>query len=291
MKNAKCLICDSHKLKKLKGYYEKHELVRCENCKLTFMENIPNEELLAKHYSNYSYNSEGYYSPLTKNSYNRLLDEFEKYRKTNKILDVGCGRGWFLIEAKKRGWNVYGTEFSDTAVEICESNGISIKKGAIKSDSFTNSEFDIITSFEVIEHINNPNEQIQLFNKFLRKGGLLYLTTPNFNCYLRFLLKSDYSVIEYPEHLIYFTRSTLNRLLTKNNFSRLRILTTGASFTRFNTSKNKGKTKLVANNTADERVRQFIDGKWYMEVIKYSTNILLNITSLGMSLKSYHIKK
>ncbi len=119
-------------------------------------------------------------SPLTIESYNVLLDEFEKYRKTNKILDVGCGRGFFLTQAKKRGWEVYGTEYSPKAVELCASNGIDMKTGKLSTDLFNIKDFDIITSFEVLEHINNPNEELKHINNLLRKGGLFYCTTPKF---------------------------------------------------------------------------------------------------------------
>ncbi|MCH8330091.1 MAG: hypothetical protein IH946_01715, partial [Bacteroidetes bacterium] len=78
-------------------------MIKCKDCGFVFMEKIPTLEELNAHYENYSYDSEGYLSPLTIKSYNLLLDEFEKYRKTNKLLDVGCGRGWFLQEAKITG--------------------------------------------------------------------------------------------------------------------------------------------------------------------------------------------
>src|SRR5947207_2946364 len=113
--HTKCLICDSHKISPLKGY-EKHDLAKCKNCGFVFMRAIPTIEELKNHYDTYSYDETQYLSPLTIDSYNSLLDEFEKFRKTNKILDVGCGVGFFLETAKKRGWEVYGTEYSKKAI-------------------------------------------------------------------------------------------------------------------------------------------------------------------------------
>jgi len=110
--HTECLICKSQKIKQLSDYYESKGLVKCEKCGFVYMEKIPTIEDLNSHYETYSYSSEQYLSPLTIESYNVLLDEFEKYRKTNKILDVGCGRGFFLTQAKKRGWEVYGTEYT-----------------------------------------------------------------------------------------------------------------------------------------------------------------------------------
>ena len=179
-----CLICEESNLEKFKGYFPKHPLVSCKNCGFVFMSQIPSLNELDKYYSSYSYENGGYLSPLTIKSYQTLLDEFEKYRVSNRILDVGCGRGWFLEEAKKRGWEVFGTEYSSTAVNLCESKGILMKSGKLDPKSFdTTKEFDVITSFEVLEHINNPIEELQNIKKLLRKGGLFYCTTPNFNSF------------------------------------------------------------------------------------------------------------
>ena len=235
--NTKCLICQSDQLKKLAAYYEKHRLIKCTACSFVFMELIPSLETLNNHYGKYSYASEGYLSPQTIKSYNKLLDEFEKYRSTNKLLDVGCGRGWFLQEAKKRGWKVYGTEYSETAVQLCRDNGIEMISGKLEPDSFEKNEFDIITSFEVIEHINNPLEELENIHGFLRKDGLFYCTTPNFNSLLRYYLKEKYNVIEYPEHLSYYTKKTLNNVLKKSGFTPVKFQSTGISISRFNTSR------------------------------------------------------
>ena len=120
--------------------------------------------------------------------YNELLDIFERYRKTSNILDIGCGVGYFLEEAKKRNWNVYGTEYSEQAVNICTEKGLNVKKGTTSSINFDKEFFDIITSFEVIEHINNPLEEIQSIYNILRDDGIFYLTTPNINSITRLLL-------------------------------------------------------------------------------------------------------
>ena len=81
-----------------------------------------------------------------------------------------------------------------------------------------NFKFDIITSFEVVEHINNPKEEINNYNQILRKGGLFYCTTPNFNSLSRRILKAKWNTICYPEHLSYYTIKTLTKLLKDTNF-------------------------------------------------------------------------
>jgi 2-polyprenyl-3-methyl-5-hydroxy-6-metoxy-1,4-benzoquinol methylase len=254
------------------------------------MEKIPSLEELSKHYSSYSYSSEGYLSPLTINSYNILLDEFEKYRKTNRLLDVGCGRGWFLEEARKRGWEVYGTEYSDVAVELCEKKGINMKKGQLNPDSFDLKEFDVITSFEVIEHINNPNEELNNIQTLLRKGGLFYCTTPNFNSLLRYYLKAEYNVIGYPEHLSYYTKRTLINSAKRHHLKKIKFLSTGISITRIKTSKKTSTEKLISKESSDEKLRENINKKWYLGLAKNVINSALTLSKTGMSLKGYFVK-
>ena len=181
-----CILCGSHPLHKIKGY-EQHHLIKCNACKFVFCEPIPSIDELEEHYKGYGRND--YLSPITIKRYNQILDSFEPYRKTNKLIDVGCGIGYFLEVAKKRGWEVYGTEFTNEAIQICSEKGIKMKKGILDPENYMPEEFDIITSFEVIEHINNPIYELNSFHKLLRKGGLVYVTTPNFNSLLRYRLK------------------------------------------------------------------------------------------------------
>lgn len=289
-KNTECLVCGSKKLSPLKGYYELHQLIFCSSCSFVFVEQIPPVEELNTYYSDYTYTTESYLSPLTIKSYNRLLDEFEPYRKTNKILDLGCGMGYFLAQAKKRGWDVYGSEYSAAAIPYCEAEGIKMTEGQLQIHAFNTGEFDIITSFEVIEHLNNPKDEVALIHHFLRNGGLFYCTTPNFNSYLRYYLKAEYNIIAYPEHLSFYTRKTLGLLFKNNGFKKLKIRTTGISITRIKTSKNLSDEKYVSPESADEKIRVLVNNP-LLQVVKVMANGLLSVLGIGMTLKGYFVKK
>jgi 2-polyprenyl-3-methyl-5-hydroxy-6-metoxy-1,4-benzoquinol methylase len=214
--HSRCLITNAQDLYPLKGY-EKNYLVKSKSSGFVFCSKIPTDEEILKHYTNYPIGY-GVDSAITTIRINEVLDGFEKFRKTNNMLDVGCGPGLFLIEAKKRGWEVYGTEFTDNQLAYLHDKGINTLKGKLTNDSFEDELFDVIISSEVIEHINNPLEEMKHFHRLLRKGGLVYITTPNFNAIERFLLKGDYAIIEYPEHLCYYTPKTIDLLLTNNGF-------------------------------------------------------------------------
>jgi 2-polyprenyl-3-methyl-5-hydroxy-6-metoxy-1,4-benzoquinol methylase len=290
-RHTHCLVCESKQLEKIPRYYEANGLIRCCNCRFVFMERIPSLQELSDHYGTYAYDGEGFISPITIQVYHDLLDEFEKYRQSGKLLDVGCGRGYFLTEAKKRGWKVYGTEYSDTAVKICSANGIEMKQGKLNPSDFSEKDFDVITSFEVIEHINNPNEELQNIVSLLRKGGLFYCTTPNFNSLMRYYLKTNYNVIGYPEHLSYYTKSTLTKVTKRNGLQSVKFLSTGISITRIKTSQKKSTERLISQESSDEKLRQQINRKWYLGLTKKLVNWLLTITNTGMSLKGYYVKK
>jgi 2-polyprenyl-3-methyl-5-hydroxy-6-metoxy-1,4-benzoquinol methylase len=286
--HSSCLICNSTALKPLKGYEASH-LCKCKSCGFVFAQAIPTMEELEKHYEGYSRND--YLSPVTIKRYNELLDYFEQFRKTGKLIDVGCGIGYFLEEAKKRGWEVYGTEYTDEAIQICESKGITMKKGKLNPADFKSESFDIITSFEVIEHINNPQEEIQNFNQILRKGGLVYMTTPNWNALLRYRLKAAYNVIVYPEHLSYYTPRTIKLLFKSLGFKASKVLTTGISITRLKTSKGTSDQAYISETSDDEKLRNKIEGNKLLQFAKSTVNKSLTAFGVGGSLKGYFIKK
>ena len=282
-----CILCGSDILLKIQGY-EKHHLVKCKDCKFVFCQPIPPIEELEKLYENYGRND--YLSPTTIKRYNQILDSFELYRKTNKLIDVGCGVGYFLEVAKKKGWGVYGTEFTDKAIQICSAKGIKMKKGILYPGNYTSEEFDIITSFEVIEHINNPIHELNSFHKVLRKGGLVYATTPNFNSLLRYGLKSSYDNICYPEHLSYYTPKTLKKVFIHTGFNPIKIESTGISISRLKKSKGVGDQKIISPSSDDEKIRNQIENKRHLRMLKKIINITLTVAGKGDALKGWFIK-
>ena len=266
-------------------------MCKCGNCSMVFSRRIPTLKELEDHYRDYSYDKEVFVSPVTIARYNELLDEFEKYRKNNLLLDVGCGVGLFLKVAIDRGWKVYGTEYSDKAIEICQAKGINMKKGVLQATDFEGLQFDVVTSFEVIEHINNPDPEMKNIDTLLRPGGLFYCTTPNFNALARFYLKADYNIIKYPEHLSFYTPNTIKFLCKRFGLKPLKVLTTGISFSRLSRSINKASTEpVVGAASKDEKVRQTIEGNKSLIVLKQLANAVFNITGTGSALKGYFEK-
>jgi len=287
--HSNCLICKSTNLKLLNNY-NKSFLIKCEECRFIFSHKKPSQSELITHYDNYT--REDYLSPITIKRYNELLDLMDDYRETNNILDMGCGVGYFLEEAKKRGWNVYGTEFTDDAIEICKNKKIKVYKGTLQEVEFDPSYFDIITSFEVIEHINNPREELNIISKILREGGLFYCTTPNFNSISRRYLKQKWNNILYPEHLSYYTVNTLKKVLLTSGLKPIKHLTTGISFSRIQTSKDGKEIGIaVSPESIDEQLRNKFEKNIFYSGLKKIINSLLSLFSLGDTIKIFAIKK
>ncbi|HPM29490.1 MAG TPA: class I SAM-dependent methyltransferase [Chryseolinea sp.] len=282
-----CLLCSSPSLQALTGY-EKDYLVKCSSCSFVFCQRKPTTDELKAHYALYP--RANTISEITLKRYDELLNAFEPYRKTNNIIDVGCGDGFFLEAAKKREWNVFGTEFTPEAIEVCERKGIQMTMSPLNPNYYNPDFFDVITSFEVIEHINTPNQELNSFSSILRNGGLVYVTTPNFNSISRNILKSKWNMIQYPEHLSYYTVPTLSSLFRKNNFKKINISTTGISINRLRASSHSENSKVQSVNV-DEALRQKTEDRIIFRVIKTSLNTMLNITQKGDALKAFFQKQ
>lgn len=294
--HKRCIHCGSDRLKRMERYVDA-ALVRCQKCKLVFSERIPTSDELAEYYRNYGLNSD--LSPITRDRYKRLLDKWEPYRDTNRILDVGCGVGHFLDIAREMKWEVYGTELSEGAYATCLSKGIKMHHGLVEDAPFDAGSFDVVVSIEVIEHINTPQVDLKAFHRLLRPGGLLYVTTPNFGSLSSRILKENYNVVTYPEHLTYYTPKTLSRVLRANGFSRNKLITDGIIVWRLLASRKKpitsggssGNPGKKTVGTRDEELRETIERNVILRMLKYAINQVLNLTRLGDAMKASYEKR
>lgn len=276
-----CAVCKSQRLGPLSAYRRAH-LVRCRSCGLVFAGWRPTDEELASNYEGYS--RADYDSPITRQRYQELLDGFERYRRTNRILDMGCGIGFFLEEVQRRGWEVHGSEFEPRALEINRAKGLRCVQAPIDIDTFEPDSFDVITAFEVVEHLRDPLAEAAVIARTLRPGGLFYLTTPNFASLSRRLLGSRWSIITYPEHLLYFTPSTLNLWLGHFGFVPVKVTTTGISLARLR--RGVGASTPTAQSS-DEQLRAQIERWPTLRAAKKAANLALGVTQTGDTIKGH----
>ncbi len=294
---ALCPNCSTENIDPLLGFETKH-LSTCRACHLVFDRRIPSPEDLRNFYQTYAYTARKVCPPATIDSYQSLLDSFEGWRSNNRILDVGCGQGDFLLSARKRGWEVFGTEYSPAAVKLCRDEGLSVLEGPLSLDAFHGLDFDLVTSFEVFEHINNGAKEISTIASKLRPGGLLYLTTPNFNALLRHLEKQDFKMIAYPEHITFYTPTSIVALARQAGLSVHRVATTGLAPGRLKAALwHRGKrqagdavhtSQAWRRDTAD--LREKIRLSRGLQLTKAVVDRLLMAAGMGDTLKAWLVK-
>ncbi|GAB4132199.1 MAG: hypothetical protein Fur0041_03270 [Bacteroidia bacterium] len=282
-----CTLCFSKDIHELDASYRHAWLVKCRQCGFVFSGRIPEYDELIAHYAKYQRGEA--ISPITVKRYEELLQTFSNKIKGRTILDVGCGNGDFLDVAASKKWNVYGTEFDPIAVDLCKQKKINIFSGTLKDFDLTD-QLDVITSFEVMEHINNPDEEIQRIHQLLKPGGLFYFTTPNFNSFSRRFLKGKWNVIEYPEHLSYFSPSVIDNTLRGAGFEKIYLKTTGISIQRFRTSlKNTPHGSTTSN--ADQSFRANAEKNILLKGVKNLANFILSSTNSGDTIKGLYRKR
>lgn len=112
----------------------------------------------------------------------KLKLRFPKLRSKAICLDAGCGLGAFLVLANLSGYNFFGYDLDENALDIAKKllkeNGLSSKK--ISRSSNFNKKFDLITSFEVVEHVSNTSRYIKILRKIISDKGVLFIETPNY---------------------------------------------------------------------------------------------------------------
>lgn len=271
-------------------------LSRCGHCKLVFDRRIPSAEELSAFYGTYSYSGLRPCPAATVSSFRRLLKSFEPYRASGRVLDVGCGQGDFLAEAAGFGWKGYGVEFSPAAVALCRARGLTVETGELNRGTFDGLDFDIVTSFEVFEHFSNANEQMAIIRERLRPGGLLYLTTPNWNAALRFVERVEFKMICYPEHICFYTRSSMSALAKRHGFVVKRIRTTGLDVGRLKSAMKKGEARNEVSGRATERsntqdFRTRIEGSRSLKALKTAVDGVISLVGVGDTLKCFLEKR
>jgi SAM-dependent methyltransferase len=135
------------------------------------------------------------------------------------LLDVGCGNGDFLASLRERGWEVFGTDFSNAACEFARAKGISVHQGPLASAGFSDKLFDVVTLWHVLEHLPDPTAELIEIRRILRDDGLLIIQVPNSKSITLKLTGIHWLPLDLPRHLQHFTPLTLNQLLKQTGFT------------------------------------------------------------------------
>ena len=148
----------------------------------------------------------------------KILERIEKLTSKGKLLDLGSSAGFFLAEAKSRGWETTGLESSSWSKKYAEKHfGLTVYDQPLEKLSWQPESFDAVTMLDVIEHLTGPREVLSEVKKILKPNGVFVITTPNINSLAAKLTKEKwYAVL--PGHLFYFSPNTLEKTLLITGF-------------------------------------------------------------------------
>ena len=234
-----CMICSGTDLRPC---YEltKHRIVGCARCGMLFNETFHEdaafrEGLFEKEYYDdvqsqaFRNRLDGIAHDPSVSVYRHYLEEAEKTVAPGRVLDVGCAFGTFLKVARDRGWQPSGVEVSQYSSAAARKRwGLDVFTGDLSDAPLDNESFDLITFWDVIEHVLDPRRALERAWRLLRPGGCVLVTTDNFDCFISSLgslayrasighLKFPVERFFIPHNACYFTPATWNWLCAQVN--------------------------------------------------------------------------
>jgi len=142
----------------------------------------------------------------------KLIDSFKTSSKN--ILDVGSGTGDFLKVCKNNSWSVFGVEPNLDARNIAAKKGITLQENL---SELKNIQFDVITLWHVLEHVEDLSAYISILNKLLCKDGKLLIAVPNFKSEDANYYKEFWAAFDVPRHLWHFSQTSIFKLFSSEN--------------------------------------------------------------------------
>jgi 2-polyprenyl-3-methyl-5-hydroxy-6-metoxy-1,4-benzoquinol methylase len=202
-------------------YLLKHQLklVRCDRCSMIYTNPVPAAFASGSYYDNSG--ADYYLSPTKLESdyagvrFERELRFFRRHCASGSVLDVGCSSGGFLFQLGKKcpgAYDLTGTDISGPALDYAESRGVRVVRGDFLGQDSCGCRFDAVTFWAVLEHLVDPRAFLEKARSMLKPPGLVFVLVPNMQSLAARLLGARYRYI-YPQHLNYFTKATLTKMV------------------------------------------------------------------------------
>lgn len=222
----KCVLCGKNKGELFLTWKKKYELYACPNCGAVSANITLPPTLLDDTYNTNVYYEKFKQEILRHFEYRKQTQGQERYRyiverlklnpKKVRILDVGCGGGVFLSALKDQGVSAKGLEINPAQVRYCRSIGLDVTGTPLNEEK--DKTYNVITMFDVLEHLSNPIETIRLVQRKLKPGGYLVAYTPNIHS-LAYRLMSDKQNTLLPfEHFCFFNDRSFKYLARRTGF-------------------------------------------------------------------------
>lgn len=234
MITIKCPLC---KIDDTKNLYFKDgfKIVRCNKCGLIYV----NPRLLKKELIEY-YSSREYFicskrerndryldyvkyhsTGKAKNKFPKLITKIEKYKTKGRLLDIGCAVGFLVRISQEKGWESFGIDLSEWAIKYAREKLElkNVQQGDLGDIKFESNFFDVVVMVDVLEHVQDPAEDIKEVQRILKPGGLLYIETINFGNFItKYLIRDKFVHMVPTGHLTYFEKKHLMEILKSLGF-------------------------------------------------------------------------
>lgn len=243
LETAVCPLCRSDSLTRKTYDFDPFRVVHCAACGLWYLSPRVKEQHLTDAYKQDAYyeagsefgytNADGGYEcrcTAIRAASRTFLKRMAALGLTGgRLLEVGCGYGYFLMEAKNYFQVVAGLDYSEKAVDKTRQVGIAAFRGGI-DEIPAGQIFDVIVAVNVIEHVYQPVKFVQDLLKHLAPRGWLVLSTPMMNSFWRRILGRRWPSFLLPEHVAYYDQHTLKDLYSRCGISEVHALPSSYKF-------------------------------------------------------------
>jgi SAM-dependent methyltransferase len=195
------------------GRQENYTLLRCPGCSLVWLSQPPAPSEMHRHYT------EAYdrlISASGRNAPHRWRERkktLAQYKQSGALLDLGCSSGSFLQSLPSGSWELSGIEMSAESARNAEaSSGAKVFVGEVLEASFAPESFDVITCFDVLEHLYEPRKVMARVAEWLKPGGVFYVLVPNIDSAEARVFGSYWHGLELPRHLFHYSPASLKLL-------------------------------------------------------------------------------
>jgi 2-polyprenyl-3-methyl-5-hydroxy-6-metoxy-1,4-benzoquinol methylase len=204
----------------------RYSVRQCCRCRLGVTDPQPSEDALLRLYQPEYYRTaeQGPQTPLMR--LGRFLvrqvlrghDPLLGTAQQGRILDIGCGNGEFLRRMGELGWETYGTDSSPAAVQLARRFANDVRMARASEPLFDDNQFDVVTMFNVFEHVPDPIETLAEVHRILKNGGTLVLEVPNFQSLTFRIVGTNWMGLDVPRHLYHYSPDALIALAQSQGF-------------------------------------------------------------------------
>jgi SAM-dependent methyltransferase len=207
-----------------------YELRRCTACGLVFVEPRLADPTLATLYDQDFYFStgwpyRGFAEWIMREIQRTRRRRVQRYVPSGSLLDVGCGDGRFVRHMAEHGWQATGVDFSAAALTLAQSRDSAARflYGSLFDHDFEPASVDLVTLWQVLEHIGEPREFLGRCRDLMRPGGVFVAAVPNIEGLSARLTGERWWGLDVPRHLVHYSPRTLCHGLEEAGFTVLKV--------------------------------------------------------------------